>query len=203
MLVSGGNNPVITFGNSSNTAGIYVDEIMIFDKALNATEALTLNKIYKGTNIQAIGNIDTTNKIRIYDSEISNTSSIYQPVNGETAVLEPVNFVATSFPGTYNSVSDIIVDGVKIAVGDRILVPGSGIREVSTITKGSAVGYTGAATNYTNSIVYVSEGLTKRGKHYRRGSSGDWAETFTIKKIKAYSKPDSYNTIDVVSVVEL
>jgi hypothetical protein len=204
LLVTSGNNPVITFGNSSNTSGFYMDEITVFDKSLSSDEALTLNKIYKGTNIVTIGDTSDANKrISIYDSEVSNTSSIYQPVNGETAVLEPVNFIASSFPGTYNSVSDIMIDGVRISIGDRILVPGLGIKEVSTITKGSAVTYTGSEINYTNSIVYVSEGLTKRGKHYRRGSSGNWAETFTIKKVKAYSKPNTYETTDVYSIVEL
>jgi hypothetical protein len=181
-----------------------MDEITVFDKSLSSDEALTLNKIYKGTNIVTIGDTSDANKrISIYDSEVSNTSSIYQPVNRETAVLEPVNFIASSFPGTYNSVSDIMIDGVRISIGDRILVPGLGIKEVSTITKGSAVTYTGSEINYTNSIVYVSEGLTKRGKHYRRGWSGNWAETFTIKKVKAYSKPNTYETTDVYSIVEL
>lgn len=203
MLVQSSSNLVITFGGTSNSSGFYIDEIMTFDKSLTSTEASTLNKIYKGTNIETIGDIDTTPTIVIYDSEISNTTeeTIYQPIGLDSTVIDNVNLVTSStISTTYNTTSDLIIDGVKISVGDRILHTTNGVYTITGITKGGSITKTGPV-NTSNAIVYVEEGNVYRGKHFRRESS-TWEEAFVMKKIKAHSKPSSYIVVNVLSTVE-
>ena len=207
LIVSSSTNLTITFGvPSTGTANFYLDEIMTLDSdsAISATNVTTINNLYKGIEYSAAG--DTAgNKIMVFDSESYNGSKYYQPVERFVSHLTPVDFVTTTKPGNYTTLSDIYIDGKIISPNSRILVTTGADRGIwtvaSTLATGSAI-ITGSVSNPENSVVYVVQGSNNASKYYKRYNE-DWYETMAVEKIRSYGTSGKPTLIEQNQVVNI
>lgn len=232
MVVGENTNVDITFGSQSLKSDFYIDELMTLDGSITASDISMFFDLYKGNYKASANNTNTNtaitnNEVIFYDSEISNNSEIYQPMDipiAQTALLVDVDLASRidePFSGTTGNLTitnptlnQLLIDGTYIQDGDRILLKNQSTTTqngifVATFTYGDALNpskitlltLTRQTPNpSTGSVVYVKDGVTNKGTHWVSTSGHTvWAESPFLKKVDAYTFEGTKEKTELVS----